>query len=356
MAQEFKADNDAFEAWLGTKCAVVTADLEFKHQRMGKDPFVFLRATYFRWAKQIEALCPDLAPAPAVPSVGDIHVENFGTWRDGDGRLVWGVNDFDEVATIPYPFDLVRLATSALLAPQLTIRRSDALTAILSGYVDGLKAPRPTLVHEQAIWMRSLVQPSDAACAAFWQELDGYPEVVPPPGVAAALVASLPDGSDGVRFSSRRKGGGGLGRPRYVAAAQWRGGTVAREAKAWVPSAWGWAHGYDTNPSDYLALANGPFRSPDPDLRLDNGVRYILRRIAPDSRKIDLGGSSSDQIDSKLLNAMGLDLGGIHASAKDQRPQIVADLQARRTGWLQEATTRAIAAVQRDFDSWHGRS
>ena len=352
MPQEFKADNDTYEAWLSTKCAVVTADLDFKHQRMVKSPFVFLRATYFRWATQIEALCPDLLSAPAVPSVGDIHIENFGTWRDGDGRLVWGVNDFDEVATIPYAFDLVRLATSALLAPRLTVAGPQAIAAILSGYVEGLAAPQPTLVHEHAIWMRSLVQPSDAACSAFWQELDGYPEVTPPQSVATALTASLPDGSENLRFSSRRKGGGGLGRPRFVVAAQWRGGTIAREAKAWIPSAWGWAHSYETSPTDYLALANGIFRSPDPDLRLDIEVRYIIRRIAPDSRKIDLGGSSTEQLDTKFLQAMGFDLGAIHAAATDQRAAITADLQARRSGWLQEAATRARAAVQHDFDSW----
>jgi len=31
-----------------------------------------------------------------VLAVGDLHVENFGTWRDAEGRLIWGVNDFDE--------------------------------------------------------------------------------------------------------------------------------------------------------------------------------------------------------------------------------------------------------------------
>ena len=51
-----------------------------------------------------------------VLAVGDIHLENFGTWRDADGRLVWGVNDFDEAAQMPYVLDLVRLAASALLA------------------------------------------------------------------------------------------------------------------------------------------------------------------------------------------------------------------------------------------------
>ena len=65
-------------------------------------------APIWRWAETILEVCPDLAGAAAVLAVGDIHLENFGTWRDGDGRLVWGVNDFDEAARMPYALDLVR--------------------------------------------------------------------------------------------------------------------------------------------------------------------------------------------------------------------------------------------------------
>ena len=39
-----------------------------------------------------------------------------------------------------------------------------------------------------------------------------------------------------------------------------------------------------------------------------------------------------------------------------QRPAIIADLQARPSGWLREATTTAKAAVQRDFESWDAAS
>lgn len=75
----FKSDNAAFEAWLREQCSVVEEDLEYKHRRMAKNSFVFLRATFFRWAKQIEALCAELETAPRVLSVGDTHTENFGT-------------------------------------------------------------------------------------------------------------------------------------------------------------------------------------------------------------------------------------------------------------------------------------
>jgi hypothetical protein len=63
----FRVDNDAYEAWLRLKCQVVEADLVHKHEKMKKDAFTFLRATFFRWAKTIEKICPGLSDAPARP-------------------------------------------------------------------------------------------------------------------------------------------------------------------------------------------------------------------------------------------------------------------------------------------------
>jgi hypothetical protein len=97
----FQKINHAFEHWLRTQCAVVEVDLHCKHKKMRQSPFDFLRATFFRWSGRIEAICPEIKHAPGVLSVGDTHVENFGTWRDVEGRLVWGINDFDEAAIIP---------------------------------------------------------------------------------------------------------------------------------------------------------------------------------------------------------------------------------------------------------------
>jgi aminoglycoside/choline kinase family phosphotransferase len=97
------ADIAAYERWLRKQCTVVERDLQLKHERTRKSAFDFLRASYFHWARTIEQICPDLAHAPKALCVGDTHVENFGTWRDAQARLVWGINDFDEATTMPYP-------------------------------------------------------------------------------------------------------------------------------------------------------------------------------------------------------------------------------------------------------------
>ncbi len=106
----------SYEAWLARLIPLIKVDLQFKHQEMRRDLFCFLRATYYRWAQIWPAACPELAHDAVVLAVGDLHVENFGTWRDVDGRLVWGVNDFDECYPLPFSNDLVRLAVSAYFA------------------------------------------------------------------------------------------------------------------------------------------------------------------------------------------------------------------------------------------------
>src|SRR5262249_3078229 len=106
----------AYETWLRGQMPIGGAELQEKHKKNANTPFVFLRATFYRWAQRWPEVCPKPASAPRVNAVGDLHIENFGTWRDAEGRLAWGINDFDEAYPLPYTNDLVRLATSALLA------------------------------------------------------------------------------------------------------------------------------------------------------------------------------------------------------------------------------------------------
>jgi hypothetical protein len=346
----FAADNRAYEAWLRTQCDVVEKDLALKHQRMRQDAFRFLRATYFRWARRIETICPDLADAPAVLAVGDAHLENFGTWRDAEGRLIWGINDFDEAAVMPYPFDLVRLAASARLAPDLMIANRDLATRILRGYRDGLTAPRPTLLDEHETWMRPLVACTDKDRERFWKEVDALPSARPPRPVMSGLEQSLPAGATVLRFCTRVKGSGSLGRPRFVVIAACGGGRVVREAKALVPSAWDWAYGKTPKRSRFLDLAQGRFRSPDPYLQVSD--RYIIRRVAADSRKVEFADGTGPRLKIGLFEAMGFDLGALHAGAKGAAKAVLKDLRSRPAGWLSAAAKAAAEAVEADFQAW----
>ncbi|MFD5752618.1 DUF2252 domain-containing protein [Streptomyces sp. NPDC127033] len=46
---------------------------------------------------------------------GDLHAENFGTYMDANGRLIFNVNDFDEAYIGPFTWDLKRFAASLAL-------------------------------------------------------------------------------------------------------------------------------------------------------------------------------------------------------------------------------------------------
>ncbi len=92
--------------------------VRLKLRRMAADPFAFFRGADHLYADA----WPDLKPpdaGPSFPICGDLHLENFGAYRDDDGELFYDINDFDEAVVGPCSLDLVRCATSILLASEL---------------------------------------------------------------------------------------------------------------------------------------------------------------------------------------------------------------------------------------------
>jgi uncharacterized protein (DUF2252 family) len=235
-----------YEAWLMAHlpAPMVPDDIALKHRRMADDPFAFLRAAYYRWAQVWPAVCTQLAVAPTVLAVGDLHVENFGTWRDAEGRLIWGVNDFDECYALPYTNDLVRLTMSAMLAHgagQLALSPQKACAAILEGYHAGLQADgTPFVLAEYYGDLRKLALNHLRDPEPFWRKLQQLPDAsgAMPASARNALERCLPQRGQPYRLVHRVAGAGSLGRERLVALAQWDGGLVARETKALLPSAW----------------------------------------------------------------------------------------------------------------------
>jgi uncharacterized protein (DUF2252 family) len=345
----FVQENRAYESWMRTVCDVVEDDLELKHERMSKNAFKFLRATFFRWAHAVKATAPEIMGLPAPLAVGDAHVENFGTWRDAETRLVWGVNDHDDAAEIPYGSDILRLMVSVRLA-DFSVGNRDAAQAIFEGYGEGLRDPGPTLLDQKEMWMRDYVSVTDEQRKSFWDEIDRYPDSSPSSEAKTALLASLPSGSEFERFARVSKGGGSLGRPRFVAVARWRGGRIAREAKALLSSGWDWAAGIPGRASRLDDAVNGATSAPDPFLHTNRG--FIVRRIAADTRKLERNSDFDRKLDAKLLRAMGSEIGSIHASTLRLKQAILGDLERRDSGWLYETAKATASAVEADFAEW----
>lgn len=259
-----------FEKWLRQHTRVLERDLELKHRLMAEAAFPFFRATFYRWIQLWPELCPELAKAPHVLAVGDLHVENFGTWRDAEGRLIWGVNDVDEAYMLAYTIDLVRLAASAMVAADeqhLTLKAKDACEAILEGYSESLReGGRPYVLGEDHKWLRSIAEHELRDPVRFWKKMDQLKTVLEVPASAReALEHLMPERDLAYRVTHRVAGLGSLGRMRFVALANWHGGRIAREAKAVVPSSVYWAK-EAANPPEILchAILHQAVRCPDP--------------------------------------------------------------------------------------------
>ena len=345
-----------FESWLRDRIDIVETDLVLKHKMMQASPFPFLRATFYRWIEIWPEVCAREADAPEIIAVGDLHVENFGTWRDIEGRLVWGINDFDEAYPMPYTVDLVRLATSAHMAvaeSHLALDPRDACDSILTGYLDGIaKGGRPFILAEEHDWLRRIATGELRDPVRFWKKLQGMRTVTKAPASARKLLQRLmPEGGLNCRFVQRQAGVGSLGRERIVAMALWRGGRVAREAKAFVPSACVWARKRKASKRLYgQMLLQKSARCRDPFVEIGDG--WILRRLAPDCSRIELNLLPKVRDEARLLRAMGFETANAHFASPKAMVDVQRDLRRRPKHWLHEAAAAMLKATTRDFNDW----
>jgi hypothetical protein len=357
---DIKQSVTAYESWLRTQLAgeVVDGDLAVKHERMCEGPFPFLRATYWRWAEEILALCKDLGPpsiaaAPSVLAVGDTHLENYGTWRDVDGRLVWGVNDFDEAADMPYVLDIIRLATSATLAAaDITLERICA--AVCDGYQAGLRKPAPFVLDAEHRWLRQKLEVPEKRRAHYWEKNDPAKHALgrPHPIFVRAIKAALPDPTIRMAYWRRTAGTGSLGRPRWVGFGAWRGAPLVREAKSVLTSGWVLVSGRGPTWLRTSEIATSDYRAPDPWYQLIGST--LVRRLSPNNRKIGLKDVDQviDLVNPDMLAAMGHELAAIHLGVTDRRRAISADLAKRKRRWIKAATLAAAEFVTREQKEW----
>jgi hypothetical protein len=346
-----------YEAWLGERLNLIPADITLKHSRMEEAPFPFLRATYYRWDQLWRGLRLDVARSPRVLAVGDLHLENFGTWRDAEGRLVWGVNDFDEAFPMAYTNDLVRLATSAHLAVaanHLKLAAQDACKSILTGYREGLEeGGKPFVLEEDHKWLRETVTGELRDPVHFWGKMNALPTLRGeiPKGARKAIEDLMPERGMIYRISHRVAGLGSLGRERFVAIADWGGARVAREAKALAPSACVWANeGKGPQKIFYETIITKAARVLDPFVHLRG--RWIVRRLSPNCSRVELAALPEKRDEERLLYAMGFETANIHLGSKDAIKVVRRDLAKRKPDWLHEAAQEMTKAVLKDWEEW----
>jgi hypothetical protein len=349
-----------FESWLKAQITLVRPDLAYKHEQMRADPFLFFRATYYRWAQLWPEHGRKLARARKVHAVGDLHIENFGTWRDLEGRLIWGVNDFDEAYPMAFTNDLVRVAVSAFLAAEgardFRLSREEICAELAEGYrkqIESGGAPFVLMEHHpelRRMAIQDLRQP-----APFWQRLEekSAPLRGPLPASARKAFADLlPKGAEpSYRVLTKPKGLGSLGRRRFLALSNFEGGIIAREIKEIAPSAWLWANGAGDrcgSGNPWLRkIVRAAVRCPDPWWEVRRG--WIVRRLAPDCSRIDIEELVHHQDLASLLRAMGRETANIHLGTPKGRKRLRATWAELPEGWLLEAARKMHQVLRDDW-------
>ncbi|WP_263598496.1 DUF2252 domain-containing protein [Janibacter melonis] len=124
---------DAFEDLQRTDPAA----FRVKYRKMARDPHAFYRGTACLFFHDVTQRDDDWADerASAVWIHGDLHVENFGTYLDSDGRMVFDVNDFDEAYLGSFTWDLMRFASSLALLGWQKALPDDEIRRLIGRYL-----------------------------------------------------------------------------------------------------------------------------------------------------------------------------------------------------------------------------
>jgi uncharacterized protein (DUF2252 family) len=123
--------------------------LAMKLAKMKASPFVFLRGACHLFYDALPDN-PVLSKAPLAWCCGDLHFENFGSYK-ADNRLVYfDINDYDEGALAPCTWDIVRLLTSIHCGAD-TLRATPAEAMAVSR--DCLAGYREAMMRGKPLWV-----------------------------------------------------------------------------------------------------------------------------------------------------------------------------------------------------------
>ncbi|HWD81549.1 MAG TPA: DUF2252 family protein [Kribbella sp.] len=332
----------AYEKWLESRIPVVAEDLAVKHKELAADPLRFLRGTYYLWLERVAVLAPSVLEGPQVPVVGDLHVQNFGTWLDHRGVRRWGVNDFDELAWGPPAIDLLRLAVSAVLTPEVAISPKRICRVLLGEWLTAKPGSAVDLAADDAKHLRALL-PKPVSAERYYGKLKDGPPADPSVLPAAVRKAvTVPDPS----WHRRRAGTGSLGHPRLVAV----GADIAREVKLVGPPTAGFAD-VGLQPDDLLyGRILSTVRGPDPMRRIDG---WQLRALSPDVERIRIESLRPRAVEL-VLTSMARAAVDVHGALPHHLKEARQYVGALPDGWLLEATQSLVDDTKAQYEQYAG--
>lgn len=130
---------DVFETNYGEQMRAQSAAWQGKFRKMSGGAFPFYRGSAAVYYTDLAGEAPDpfvTKEASRIWIQGDLHAENFGTYLDSSGRLIFDVNDFDEAYVGSYIWDVKRFTTSLALIGYDKALADDQIRALISDFVD----------------------------------------------------------------------------------------------------------------------------------------------------------------------------------------------------------------------------
>src|SRR5687768_2347358 len=108
-----------------------------KYRKMAADPHAFYRGSACLFYADVTGSRDEWVneQSGAIWIHGDLHVENFGTYLNSDGRLVFDVNDFDEAYIGHFSWDLRRFVASLALLGWQKALPEEAIRSLVGGYL-----------------------------------------------------------------------------------------------------------------------------------------------------------------------------------------------------------------------------
>lgn len=123
--------------------------LAMKYAKMAQSPFSFLRGACHLFYDHLPD-SPPFSDAPLCWCCGDLHFENFGSYKGDNRQVYFDINDYDEAALAPISWDMIRLLTSIQCgADSLHATHAQSLAASQSC----LDAYRRALINGKPLWV-----------------------------------------------------------------------------------------------------------------------------------------------------------------------------------------------------------
>jgi uncharacterized protein (DUF2252 family) len=341
--------------------------LAMKYSALRKSPFTFLRGTNHLFYARLAESGFSVA-APAVWCCGDLHLENFGSYKGDNRQVYFDINDFDEAALAPASWELVRLAASlqvglielglsvdrvAMLVEALIAEYAAALAGGKAGWIERGTArgiveqlldqlsdrKRPAFLDRRTVLVdkeRRLLVDTGKALPATMEERAQVTATVD----SFAASQGRPDFFRVLDVARRIAGTGSLGVPRYVVLVEGKGspdGNYLIDLKRAAPSTLGtlfaslqpqWASAADriTGVQHHMQAVTAAWLHPVTHL----GQPFVLRALQPSEDRLpfDEFGKQHDLFDGAIA----------------MLARCTAWAQLRSSGWRGAATVDALIA------------